>query len=167
MVPGVASVPISSLNGVAYRRLLAFLCFVLAVQPTARPRADTIAEVRSIRFGVDAGRTRIVIDVDQKIAFSAVASLPVGLVVDLPEVRWRLRDGPRSRPHGLARSYLYGSGGLGRGWLLVKMSKPVHIVRQLILGPAKDWPLYRLVIDVEKAASATVVTPATGAATPP
>jgi hypothetical protein len=73
------------------------------------------------------------------------------LVVDLPEVRWRLRNGPRSRPHGLARGYLYGSAGPGRAWLVVKMDKPVRIARRLTLRPSEDWPFHRLVIDVEEA----------------
>jgi hypothetical protein len=143
------------------RRLLAFSCLVLAGMPSSRPIADQIAEAGGIRFGSDdAGRTRVVVDVDQQIGYSAtVARLPPGLVISLPDVRWRLEDGPPPRPHGLALGFIKGSTGQGRAWLVVKMRRPVRIARQLILKPSQNSQYHRVVIDVEEEPAGTTPTP--------
>ena len=74
----------------------------------ARP-ALAAPEATGLRFGADAKRTRIVIDLDSRVTY-AVGHLaePERLVVDLDEVRWNLSPTTDSRPKGLALNYRHG-----------------------------------------------------------
>jgi hypothetical protein len=128
----MASVSINSIGRRVACRLLLLLGVALAVQPIKPSWADTIPEVRRVRFGLHAGRTRIVIDVDQEVAFSVEApGDSTRLVVALPEMTWRVEDGSPSPRPGLASGYDHGSDGPGRARVTVDMRGPVRLAQQL------------------------------------
>ena len=91
--------------------ILAFFLLLLPLLATAP--AWSQPTVTGLRFGVDAPRTRVVLDLDQPIRYTLHALAdPDRLVLDLGPVDWRLQEGPR--PRGLARGHVIEVGGDGR-----------------------------------------------------
>src|SRR5215213_5894659 len=113
--------------------------------------AGSLPEVAGVRFGVDGQRTRIVVDLDRAVAFSATAENdPPRLVVDLPEVVWRPpRPDPSTQLDGLAKAYRHDTPEPGRARLIVDARAPLRVVRRFALEPAAAAPHYRLVVDIE------------------
>ncbi len=112
--------------------------------------AGSLPEVDGVRFGVDGRRTRVVIDLDQAVAFSARAvNDPPRLVVDLPEVIWRSRSNSSAQLDGLAKAYRYDVPEPGKGRLIVDARAPFRVVRRFALEPGAATSHYRLVVDIE------------------
>ncbi len=128
--------------------MLALLATVLVLFP-GRALAADMPEVVGVRFGINEQVTRVVLDLDGPVRFKAmVLADPPRLVVDLDEVRWRVRDHPQNRPRGLAQSVTYGRLGPERSRLVVDVSRPFRIVRQERLAPSGEVRHHRLVIDI-------------------
>lgn len=69
------------------------LAMLLAAAPSVRA-ADTVVE--DIRYGLNAGKTRIVVDMNRKSAFRAfMLADPPRLVIDIENAEWRI---PRTQP---------------------------------------------------------------------
>lgn len=69
--------------------ILLFLLFIFAQGSTAQAAKGDLS-IDSIRFGFGDGKTRIVIDLNQKTDFRAfLIGSPARLAVDLPAARWR------------------------------------------------------------------------------
>jgi N-acetylmuramoyl-L-alanine amidase len=113
--------------------------------------AGSLPEVAGVRFGVDGQRTRVVVDLDQAVAFSATAENdPPRLVIDLPEVVWRPpRPDLPAQLDGLAKAYRHDTPEPGKVRLIVDARAPFRVVRRFALEPAAAAPHYRLVIDIE------------------
>lgn len=127
-------------------------------------------EVSGVRFGINAGKTRIVLDLNEPVAYSVQGLAdPDRLIIDLEEVRWRLQPAVASRPRGIARAHRFGLLAPGRSRLVVDIARPFSIAQAVLLSPSRDSKLYRLVVDItpakavpakpapEKPAPATVV----------
>ena len=102
----------------ACRFLLGSLAIALLPWPSS---AGSLPEVDGVRFGVDGRRTRVVIDLDRAVAFSATAENdPPRLVVDLPDVVWRPpRPDPSAQLDGLAKTYRHDAPEPGKVRLIV------------------------------------------------
>lgn len=129
--------------------------------------ADELPLVSGLRFGVHGNRTRIVVELDAPVRFSTmVLAAPPRLVIDLPEVRWRVEDGRLSSPRGLVTGQRYGRFDDGQSRLVVDLAGPFAITDQFTLPGKRGDPSFRVVIDVAPAASmATAAT--TAAPSPP
>ena len=115
---------------------------------TAQQRS--VLEVIGVRFGVNESITRIVIDVDGPARFSTrILQAPPRLVVDLEEVRWRVRDHPQNQLTGLAAGVSYGRVDAGRSRLVVDIDRPFRIIRQDRLQPSGDTRHHRILVDIE------------------
>jgi N-acetylmuramoyl-L-alanine amidase len=139
----------SRTRGATYRFLVGSLAAVaLLPWPSL---AGSLPEVAGVRFGVDGRRTRVVIDIDQAVAFSATAENDAPrLVVDLPEVAWRPpRPIPSSRPDGLAKAYRHDAPEPGKARLVVDARAPFRIVHRFALEPDPAVLHHRLVVDLE------------------
>lgn len=147
--------------------LLLALLVLLApswVRPVVAQGADAPPAVGAVRFGLHEGRTRLVIEVDRTVAFTATAmAQPPRLVVDLPELRWQVAtDG---LPRGLVTGYRYGEVGPGRSRLIADVVRPFRVASQFVLPPLPDSRMFRLVIDL--AADPTTTPLATSPASAP
>ncbi len=138
--------------------------------------ASDAPEVVGVRFGINEAVTRVVLDADGPLRFSTtVLADPPRLVVDLDDVRWRVRDHPQNRPVGLARSVTYGRLGPERARLVVDIARPFRIVRQERLPPSPDARHHRILIDITAlpppaappAVAAAPTTARTASAAPP
>lgn len=110
-------------------------------------------QVVGIRFGVDGARTRVVMDMTRRVGFKVrVLDAPPRLVVELPEVRWRVRPHPLARPRGLATGQRYGRLRPGASRLVVDISRPFAVAASRLLPPSAASRYWRLVIELVPAA---------------
>src|SRR5690606_20981359 len=87
-------------------RLLVFALTLLA-SATAPPAAAAPA-VDAVRFGNYPAKTRVVLDLSEAVSFTIFTLAdPYRIVIDLPEVDWRLRS-ETAAPGGRITGYRYG-----------------------------------------------------------
>lgn len=136
--------------------VIAILLLLAWLQP-AFGQSTGDPEVTGIRFGEHGRQTRIVIDFDRRLAPAVtVLSDPPRLVLDLPEVRFRIRPHPLAHPRGLATAHRYGRLEPGRSRIVFDLKSPFHIARQLVLPPSSTSRFWRFVLDLELQAPAAV-----------
>lgn len=134
-----------------------FLIGILALAglASASAVAQTAAEVRDVRFGVDGDRTRVVVELSESAEFRAftLAEPSPRLVVDLPAASWTvagLQTG-EGRGHGLFGDFRYFQSGGERARIVFELDGPALVAAQFSLGPAAEGGNHRLVVDVERA----------------
>jgi N-acetylmuramoyl-L-alanine amidase len=134
----------------AWPKLALLLGLVLLLCGLSSPvSAQAPAEVSGLRFGIDGHRTRVVLDLDRPLTYEiGEQSEPARLIVDLEEVRWRVRASPDLRPRGLVRAHRYGLLSPGRSRLVVDMAQPFRIVGSILLPPSRDSSFHRLIVDL-------------------
>jgi N-acetylmuramoyl-L-alanine amidase len=103
--------------------------------------------VTSARIGDYPGKTRLVLDLSAPVAFFVFTLAdPYRVVVDLPEVDWRLdpRQTPTSR---LISGFRYGLFKPGTARVVLDVAKPATVARSFVLPPG-DGRGHRLVLDL-------------------
>ncbi len=129
------------------------LTFTLAVA-SFRPAAAIDAVVTDISVSGDKDRVRFVLGLDRHVGFRVFAlDNPVRIVVDLPEVGWRLPPRPPPGAQGIFQRVRYGLFQPGTSRAVVELSQPARIADQFMLAPGEGKP-YRLVVDLERVSSA-------------
>jgi N-acetylmuramoyl-L-alanine amidase len=141
--------------------LLAFTataaCAAGAVEdaPDAPPPATAAATPASgslvmsaVRMVGDGKRTRFVADLSGNVDV-AVFSLPdpYRIIVDLPEVTFRLPDGTGDAGRGLITAFRYGQISPGKSRIVIDAGGPVAVDKSFVVPPSGNQPA-RLVIDV-------------------
>lgn len=145
----------------AKHRLLlgcALLCaVVLPWSGRASARAGELAsEVPSTypvasqaRLAADAKQTRFVLDLDRPITFRTFTLTdPYRLVVDIPQVDFRLPAGTGTTGRGLIKAFRYGLVMPGGSRIVFDLTGPARIADAYVLDPVKGQPS-RLVLDFE------------------
>ncbi len=101
-----------------------------------------------IRIGSHADKTRFVIDISDDIKFKIFTlSDPYRVVIDLPEIGWRLPGNVMARTTGVIDKFRYGLFRTGLSRVVLDVKKPVKIKAVFMLPPAKG-KRYRLVLDL-------------------
>jgi len=145
--------------------LLALLA-ALATGP-ARAQAPTspAGELAAVRFGQQGRFTRVVLDMDRQVPVeSRLEREPARLVIELPELRVRLRDDPLGKPRGLATALRPPLSGPAGARLVVELAGPAEFVARFWIPPGQHSPAWRFVIDLEPEGASR---PAATAAVPP
>jgi N-acetylmuramoyl-L-alanine amidase len=132
-------------------RVLVASAVVLGVfQPIPVEAAKAV--VTDVRVGTTQDITRIVLDVDRQVAFSVFTlSNPYRVVIDLPEVGWRLPARPLPGASGVFRKLRYGLYKPGNSRVVLDVRTPAAIAKAFILeSPVKSGAGtgYRLVLDL-------------------
>ena len=91
--------------------------------------------VMSARIGEHDDRTRLVIELSDRV------------VIDMPEVSWRLGAPPRPSGFGAIKSYRYGQFRAGNSRMVIDLNQPVSVSDSLVLPPSSGFG-YRVVIDL-------------------
>jgi N-acetylmuramoyl-L-alanine amidase len=109
---------------------------------------DILPVVLGARVGNDGDHARFVIEVSDpfRMRLFTLAS-PDRVVVDMPEVLWRLNHPPRPSGGGLIRSYRYGLFRAGNSRLVIDLNRPAAAAEPLVLPPDHGQG-YRIVIDL-------------------
>jgi N-acetylmuramoyl-L-alanine amidase len=128
---------------------LAVLLLLALAPAVVQAQSRSAVEVFGVRFGVNEGITRVVLDIDAATRYATrVLASPPRLVIELENVRWQVRSHPQGRPLGLAQTVNYGTLDAGRGRLVIDIDQPFRIQRQDWLPPSADAAHHRLVIDL-------------------
>jgi N-acetylmuramoyl-L-alanine amidase len=104
--------------------------------------------VMSARIGEHNDRTRLVIELSDPLNLRAFAlANPDRVVIDMPEVSWRLGAPPRPSGFGPVKSYRYGLFRAGDSRMVIDLNSPVSVADPLVLPPSAGFG-YRVVIDL-------------------
>ena len=104
--------------------------------------------VMSARIGEHADRTRLVLELSDPITLRTFTlANPDRVVVDMPEVAWRLGAPPRPSGRGAIRSYRYGLFRQGNSRMVIDLNRPVTVADPLVIPPMAGFG-YRVVIDL-------------------
>ncbi len=104
--------------------------------------------VMSARIGEHQDRTRLVIELSDPVNLRAFAlANPDRVVLDMPEVSWRLGAPPRPSGFGPVKSYRYGQFRAGNSRMVIDLNSPVTVSDALVLPPSAGFG-YRVVIDL-------------------
>jgi N-acetylmuramoyl-L-alanine amidase len=110
--------------------------------------AEAVAVVTDLRVGKHAKKTRVVLDLSERVRFTAFTlANPYRVVIDLPEVGWRLPARPLPVSTGLVKKLRYGLFKPGQTRLVLDTSGPVSIAKSFLMEPAGKHA-YRLVLDL-------------------
>ncbi|MFD1701850.1 N-acetylmuramoyl-L-alanine amidase [Methylopila henanensis] len=126
---------------------LAAALFAFAAPARAEP-AKAVPAATDSRVAGDEQRTRLVVDLTSAVAINAfVLADPYRVVIDLPEVSFRLPDKAGEQGRGLISAYRFGVFAPGRSRIVVDVRKPVAIDKAFVLEPVEGQPA-RLVLDL-------------------
>ncbi len=117
----------------------------VATQPAA---VDSFPVASDVRLAGDDKQTRFVLDLDRKIDLRAFTlANPDRVVVDLPQVTFRLPDGAGRTGRGLVKAFRYGLVMPGGSRLVFDLSGPAKIDKAYVLDAANGQPA-RLVVEL-------------------
>ncbi len=120
-------------------------------QPAA---AEPFPVASDVRLAGDSQQTRFVLDLDRKIDLRAfVLDNPARVVVDVPQVTFKLPDGVGRSGRGLVKAFRYGLVMPGGSRLVFDLSGPAKIEKAYVLDAANGQPP-RLVVELAATDSA-------------
>ena len=125
-----------------------------AQPPIPRPKpldvllASSRIAVTDARIGKSADHTRFVLNISEKVDFELFTLAdPYRIVIDLPEVAWRLTGDSQQATGGAIRGYRYGLFRANRSRMVIDLAGPVAIANKFLLPP-EGARRYRLVLDL-------------------
>ncbi|MCH8096294.1 MAG: N-acetylmuramoyl-L-alanine amidase [Proteobacteria bacterium] len=111
--------------------------------------------ITGVRIGDHGATTRFVIEADKKLTFRIFTlASPYRVVIDLPEVAWRLLPGAGGTGRGLIEGFRFGLFAPGKSRVVLDMRSPVGVKKSFMLDPADGYG-YRVVIDLTKVSRKT------------
>jgi len=136
--------------------ILCFIIFFLGTIGFVPSKASgAVAVVTDVRVGQDGQTTRLVLDLTSKISFKVFElAEPYRIVIDLPEVGWRLPPRPLPQGIGMLVNMRYGLFQPGTSRIVLDVNKPPKIEKKFILKP-EGKSGYRLVVDFSSVSKKT------------
>jgi N-acetylmuramoyl-L-alanine amidase len=118
-------------------------------QPAAVVATPSIPVASDARLAGDARQTRFVLDLDKSLPFRAFTlAEPYRVVVDIPQVSFKLPAGAGATGRGLVKAFRYGMVMPGGSRIVFDLTGPVRIAKSYVLEAANDQPS-RLVLELE------------------
>jgi N-acetylmuramoyl-L-alanine amidase len=119
-------------------------------QPQSQTTAPGLPVASDARLAGDAKQTRFVLDLDKTIQFRAFAlDDPYRVVIDIPQVNFRLPPGTGTTGRGLVKAFRYGMVMPGGSRMVFDLTGPARIGSATMLDAANDQPA-RLVLELEE-----------------
>jgi len=126
--------------------MIVLLSAMMAFVPVAGAANSTVTDVRIAVNGAD---TRVVFDLDSAVNVNVFfLSDPYRVVIDLPEVGWRLPPRPLPKRTGLFQRMRYGLFSPGKSRVVLDLSGPAALSRGFMMSPSARKG-YRLVLDIK------------------
>jgi N-acetylmuramoyl-L-alanine amidase len=117
-------------------------------RPVASPAADSYPIATDVRLGGDETDTRFVMDLSRKIDLHAFTLAdPYRVVVDIPEVIFKLPPKSGESGRGLIKAFRFGLIMEGGSRIVFDVAKPVRIDKAFVIDAAAGDPA-RLVLDL-------------------
>ena len=130
-------------------------------QAPVQAPAQTLAQVANFpiaseaRLAGDATQTRFILDLDKAVPFRAFALAdPYRLVVDLPQLSFRLPAGTGVTGRGLVKAFRYGLVMPGGSRIVFDLTGPAKVTNSTMLDAANGQPP-RLVLELEQTDAAS------------
>src|SRR6185312_7339764 len=121
---------------------------IVAGAAFAAPKTDNYPSVSDVRLGGDTQATRFVVDLSQKVDLAAFTLAdPYRVVIDLPQVTFKLPAKTGEKGRGLIKAFRYGLVMQGGSRIVIDAKGPVRIDKSFVLPPADGQPA-RLVLDL-------------------
>jgi N-acetylmuramoyl-L-alanine amidase len=131
----------------------ALLCAGSTIAGPAVPTAVAASNfpvASDVRLAGDGRQTRFILDLDKTIQFHAFALAdPYRVVVDLPQVDFRLPNGAGTNGRGLVKAFRYGLVMPGGSRIVFDLTGPARISSSYVLDAANGQPP-RLVLEFEE-----------------
>lgn len=126
-----------------------FAGLVLAArEPLASPAPDSYPIATDVRLGGDEADTRFVLDLSRKVDLHAFTLAdPYRVVIDIPEVVFRLPAKAGEGGRGLIKAFRYGLMMEGGSRIVIDVAKPVRVAKAFVIDAAAGDPA-RLVLDL-------------------
>jgi N-acetylmuramoyl-L-alanine amidase len=119
-------------------------------QTPAAVAASVPTVATDARLAGDAKQTRFVLDLDKTIPFRAFTLAdPYRVVVDIPQVDFRLATGAGTTGRGLVKAFRYGLVMPGGSRIVFDLTGPAKIASSYVLDAANGQPS-RLVLEIEE-----------------
>jgi N-acetylmuramoyl-L-alanine amidase len=116
--------------------------------PTPEGSSQILPVVMDARIGEHADRTRFVVEVSDPFPLRVFTlANPDRVVIDMPEVLWKLDGPPRPTGRGLVKSYRYGLFRAGNSRFVIDLNGPAKAAEPMVLPPEGGHG-YRLVFDL-------------------
>jgi N-acetylmuramoyl-L-alanine amidase len=107
-----------------------------------------LAVASDFRLGIHAEMTRLVIELSEPVEYRAFAlANPDRIVIDLPEIDWRMRPGSVRRAEGLVQGFRFGLVRPGTSRVVLDLKRSGYIKGAFLLPPG-DGAMYRFVLDI-------------------
>ena len=131
------------------RILIFVVAAILVALPCLSAPAAAKPLVTGLRTGEHAEATRFVLDISDSVSYSVFTLRdPYRVVIDFPEIDWRILQGDVVETRGLIKSFRYGRYSRGVSRVVLDLTGPVLVKRAFVLPPQGTFP-YRFVIDLE------------------
>lgn len=130
-----------------------FGLFVVGVRlaagaPTTAPAPDSLPQATDVRLGGDEAQTRFIMDLSQKIDLHVFALAdPYRIVVDIPQVTFRLPPKAGETGRGLIKAFRFGLVMPGGSRIVFDLAKPARVEKAFVIDAANGAPA-RLVLDL-------------------
>ncbi len=119
-----------------------------ALPPQAAATTESLPAATDVRVGGDDKMTRFVVDLTQKIDVTAFAlANPYRVVVDLPQIAFRLSPQAADQARGLVKAFRYGLIMQGGSRIVLDTKGPVRVDKAFVIDATGDQPA-RLVVDL-------------------
>lgn len=119
-----------------------------ADRPMASPAPDSYPAATAVRLGGDQSDTRFVMDLSGKIELHAFTLAdPYRVVVDIPEVIFRLPPKAGESGRGLIKAFRFGLMMEGGSRIVIDAVRPVRVAKAFVMDAADGDPV-RLVLDL-------------------
>ncbi|MGI9386410.1 MAG: N-acetylmuramoyl-L-alanine amidase [Methyloligellaceae bacterium] len=129
---------------------IALACMIIMIgaglSASAAATNQTIA--KSARIGGDKSRTRLIVDLSNKVPFRYFTLADhYRVVIDMPNVRFRLPTGVGRKGRGLIEAFRYGLYAPGQSRIVIDVKGPVLVDKAFVL-PSENGQPSRLVVDL-------------------
>jgi len=148
------------INALFQRRFWGFLggiCVLVAALSVCVEDAQAKPSATGVRIAEHPGKTRFVIDLSEKITYRMFTlQNPYRVVIDLPEIDWKVSSKGLRSKRGVISNYRYGLFIPGTSRLVIDATGPVAIKKAFILPPSGK-KAYRFVVDLSATSVASFV----------
>jgi N-acetylmuramoyl-L-alanine amidase len=116
--------------------------------PSPQAAGDSFPVATDVRLGGDESRTRFILDLTAKVELRAFTLAdPYRVVVDIPQVIFRLPPRTGESGRGLIKAFRFGLVMQGGSRLVFDIAKPVRVEKAFVVEPIDGAPA-RLVLDL-------------------
>lgn len=124
------------------------LGFGVGTVPMTAAAQTAVPQVLDVRVGLHGARTRVVLDLDRAVKFDVFTlPEPYRVVLNLPEVAWKLNPGTLPENKGMLSRLRYGLFSPGTARMVFDVKSPIIVEKSFLLRPV-DGKRWRLVLDL-------------------